>query len=328
MLNLASHTRCGVPRRKRSENRHVKSGFTLIELLVVIAIIAILAAILFPVFAQARERARGSACLSNMKQVGLGLMQYTQDNDEGMPPYVVGEYGASLGGGEAVLERMPGNADNPTYPAELFVVQSEFSPGDKPAHYRTWMDCIYPYTKSLQVFTCPSHIDKLIDLAQQTPPLDADPYYSNVDNKKFKLPSFGYNGMMSFIWWTAAICGPGTAQYRPASMVQIQSVASKVFIIHGPRTVYDNLYPSQVGAWAADSYPNTAVRREVVRSVWPHSDSGIILFTDGHAKMQSRKLFNKWTCTSPAIRNTYTGATSTDAIRACGYWTPTVPAPG
>ncbi len=62
-----------------------RAGFTLIELLVVIAIIAILAAILFPVFASARENARKSACLSNMKQVGLGVMQYVQDYDERMP---------------------------------------------------------------------------------------------------------------------------------------------------------------------------------------------------------------------------------------------------
>src|ERR1700760_2336700 len=57
-------------------------GFTLIELLVVIAIIAILAAILFPVFAQVREKARATACLSNLKQIGLGVTQYTIDNDE------------------------------------------------------------------------------------------------------------------------------------------------------------------------------------------------------------------------------------------------------
>jgi prepilin-type N-terminal cleavage/methylation domain-containing protein/prepilin-type processing-associated H-X9-DG protein len=57
-------------------------GFTLIELLVVIAIIAILAAILFPVFAKVREKARQTSCLSNMKQLGLGMMQYAQDNDE------------------------------------------------------------------------------------------------------------------------------------------------------------------------------------------------------------------------------------------------------
>ena len=60
-------------------------GFTLVELLVVIAIIAILAAILFPVFARARENARRSSCLSNLKQIGLGVMQYTQDYDESYP---------------------------------------------------------------------------------------------------------------------------------------------------------------------------------------------------------------------------------------------------
>ena len=62
-----------------------RKGFTLIELLVVVAIIGILAALLFPVFARARENARRTSCLSNLKQLGLGLMQYTQDYDEAFP---------------------------------------------------------------------------------------------------------------------------------------------------------------------------------------------------------------------------------------------------
>lgn len=94
-----------------------KSGFTLIELLVVIAIIAILAAILFPVFARVRENARRSSCQSNLKQVGLATIQYVQDYD-GTYPYV---------------------ADTQTN------YQS-----------RRWMDNVQPYIKSTQVFTCPS----------------------------------------------------------------------------------------------------------------------------------------------------------------------------
>lgn len=71
--------------RPRVHLKSARSAFTLIELLVVIAIIAILAAILFPVFARARENARRSSCQSNLKQLGLGLLQYTQDYDEKLP---------------------------------------------------------------------------------------------------------------------------------------------------------------------------------------------------------------------------------------------------
>ena len=80
-----------MPSKKAADKR----GFTLIELLIVIAIIALLAAILFPVFARARESARRSSCQSNMKQIGLALLQYTQDYDEFMPAVRGGDNGAT-----------------------------------------------------------------------------------------------------------------------------------------------------------------------------------------------------------------------------------------
>ncbi|HEY3333319.1 MAG TPA: DUF1559 domain-containing protein [Capsulimonadaceae bacterium] len=79
-----------------NNSQHKRAGFTLIELLVVIAIIAILAAILFPVFAQAREKARATACLSNLKQIGLAVTQYEQDYDEAVPCGTNG-WGSGLG---------------------------------------------------------------------------------------------------------------------------------------------------------------------------------------------------------------------------------------
>lgn len=96
-------------------------GFTLIELLVVIAIIAILAAILFPVFAKAREKARQTSCLSNNKQLGLAFIQYVQDNDEEYPSS--SNYGAGWAGHiypyvkSTGVYKCPDDSSNPTYPA-------------------------------------------------------------------------------------------------------------------------------------------------------------------------------------------------------------------
>jgi prepilin-type N-terminal cleavage/methylation domain-containing protein/prepilin-type processing-associated H-X9-DG protein len=112
-----------------------RRGFTLIELLVVIAIIAILASILFPVFGRARENARRSSCLSNMKQLGLGFMQYTQDYDERLP---LAEHGTPATGG-------PG-----------WIYYTVFPARDTAKAYRPDSGSLYPYIKSVQVYVCPS----------------------------------------------------------------------------------------------------------------------------------------------------------------------------
>ena len=116
---------------------HGKTAFTLIELLVVIAIIAILAAILFPVFARARENARRTSCLSNMKQIGLGMLQYTQDYDETLPLAYF-------------------NPDFVPFAYEEASMYSDKGVTDCKIGQYKWMDAIYPYVKSEQVFNCPS----------------------------------------------------------------------------------------------------------------------------------------------------------------------------
>ncbi|MBI5832519.1 MAG: DUF1559 domain-containing protein [Armatimonadetes bacterium] len=101
-----------------------RKGFTLIELLVVIAIIAILAAILFPVFAKAREKARTSSCQSNEKQIGLAIAQYTNDYDE----------------------RLPSNRANGMTPANM----------TGGVDWMNFYAMVEPYIKTAQIFSCPS----------------------------------------------------------------------------------------------------------------------------------------------------------------------------
>lgn len=99
-----------------------KSGFTLIEMLVVIAIIAILAAILFPVFGRAREKARTASCASNLKQIGLAVLMYSQDYDETLPMVWLDDNGTA-----------------------------GYQSGDS-----TWAELIRPYVKNDQIYRCPS----------------------------------------------------------------------------------------------------------------------------------------------------------------------------
>ena len=127
------------------------NGFTLIELLVVIAIIAILAAILFPVFAQAREKARQSTCLSNLKQIGVAGMMYADDYDENLAPYYHPYY-SNWSDGRAPEFISQG------YPATKYVTMNMAVGGV--GNWATWMDCLYPYIKNVKIFECPTNKGK------------------------------------------------------------------------------------------------------------------------------------------------------------------------
>jgi prepilin-type N-terminal cleavage/methylation domain-containing protein/prepilin-type processing-associated H-X9-DG protein len=109
-----------------------QQAFTLIELLVVIAIISILAAILFPVFAKARENARRASCMSNEKQIGLGMMMYAQDYDDHIMFF-----------NYTHLDPFPAGVP------------------DNSNHYFPWYDALYPYTKNWQIFSCPSQASNI-----------------------------------------------------------------------------------------------------------------------------------------------------------------------
>ena len=115
--------------------KFTKHGFTLIELLVVIAIIAILAAILFPVFAQAREKARQTSCLSNCKQIGTAVQLYVDDYDE---TYPLMDFSNTDAGGYA--------ATGVRIITDLSYSQTTWA----------WMHAIFPYLKNPQMYACPS----------------------------------------------------------------------------------------------------------------------------------------------------------------------------
>ena len=115
----------------------MRRGFTLIELLVVIAIIAILAAILFPVFARAREKARESSCLSNLRQIGTALQMYASDYDDYLP--LANEYPASPPPADGYHEGPP-----------------------------SIRDILYPYVKNTQIYRCASDKDKMWETQGQS----------------------------------------------------------------------------------------------------------------------------------------------------------------
>lgn len=145
VLNHSSTKRCNseiVPGQK-AHGSHRANAFTLIELLIVIAIIVLLAAILFPAFARARESAKRSSCASNLKQLGLGMQQYVEDNDGRFPPYV--------------------------YSSTLYVVPATTTPTtacistDTTCVMVCWPDLLDPYIKNPQVFNDPNNTNTYFD---------------------------------------------------------------------------------------------------------------------------------------------------------------------
>lgn len=198
--------------------RFTKSGFTLIELLVVIAIIAILAAILFPVFARVRENARKSACQSNLKQLALGFHQYVQDYD-GYYPWAYDHTEASPGSG---------------YGSALVT-----TPTDAPL---IWPAKILPYVKSRQLFSCPS-ITRSIDYphcgTNAVVPIgwkESDPVYPNAGYVAYGYNNF-YLGGGTGAWLQCAhvaapaASGAGCYTCTTATDANLASAASTMMLI-------------------------------------------------------------------------------------------------
>lgn len=176
--------------------RYTQKAFTLIELLVVIAIIAILAAILFPVFAQARESARMTSCLNNMRQLGLGLQMYAQDSDETFPSIYAG-----------------------------------YDQNYKYIGHEGWMwkNAIAPYLKNKGIFRCPSNPVSDPDGPSNDPNNDRGNAFGHVMEKDGLMPqSYGMNAGAT-TWVDTGDPGNNWAN-KPLKLASINRAANLVAI--------------------------------------------------------------------------------------------------
>ena len=240
---------------------HVFPAFTLIELLVVIAIIAILAAILFPVFARARENARRTSCTSNLKQIGLGLIQYSQDYDEQMP-------------------------------------MDQFGPDNDQSGYGgnyKWMDAAYPYIKSEQIFDCPSDSFGALGGASAKNALyrylPGDGSNTISGQNGYKYGSYGAN--------VAYYNDPGASPpfgtrigyagaIKMASMAQIQAPTTTVWVTETAPQSATDYYTWQI-YWSNSSEEPTVFRdstgfERLNKIIARHLDTVNVLWCDGHVK--------------------------------------------
>ncbi|MDX1933932.1 MAG: DUF1559 domain-containing protein [Capsulimonadales bacterium] len=250
-------------------------AFTLIELLVVIAIIAILAAILFPVFAQAREKARQISCLSNIKQIGTAWQMYIQDYDETMPP-ICNSF--ALPDPSAAPRDANGNPIPP---------------------YQQWTaQLLFPYFKSWAIFACPSigHDNRGVFT-----PGNGSAWFRN----QMRFPNYGYNYLnLSKINGDcqttsgvslAAISRPADTVAFADSTIEIAGVNAGSAWINDPNG-WPRIAPAPdecVYAWAGTNggwnWPADRARPDALGFLSPrHNDGANVVWVDGHAK------FTKW----------------------------------
>ena len=234
-----------------------RKGFTLIELLVVIAIIAILAAILFPVFAQAREKARAIACLSNTRQMGLAFVQYTQDYDEYAPTVFKG----TLPGG---LDGVDGYTPN-------------------------WYVVIQPYLNSWQVMLCPDRSQTFTANNQAQDNIKANDPYGCWDNINPTHECIGYglgDGLVSDTGfgvlgtqYSINVPGQGQQDVRPGRNIsQFESPAQLV--------VFGDSYDGGGMSIAMDnifSDPPNLTTGQIATSSLRHNQLFNFVFADGHS---------------------------------------------
>jgi len=243
-----------------------RSAFTLIELLVVIAIIAILAAILFPVFAQAREKARGTSCLSNLKQIGTAMTMYTQDYDESFPHFT------------QFCNR----------------IQNPLKPND-PAHpngvYEMWQASVYPYTKNWQIFSCPSDVTLPNDPFVQFYMLSYGYNYGYLSVLKGPDPGCGVSQYFASVSLASVV--------QPASIIMVADNGGKaLYNLSGTTTlgsmvnppdawpsVFSFYGPTEVG-WGLNCKDYFAGTKwgDTDGFAWRHTNGANAAFVDGHAK--------------------------------------------